>query len=310
MTNRPTTATRRRRGPAHALVRWYRGGGAGNLLFTLPLLVIFALFSWWPISRSLVLSFQHTNLVTPATWVGFDNFARVFADPLLPTAAWNTLWFTILAVLIGFPVPILLAVFIGELRRTRGLASVLVYIPVIIPPVVAVLLWKQIFDPSPNGLLNTVLGWVGIGPLPWLQSAAMAMPSIVVQATWAGFGTTTIIYLAALMSAPPELYEAAELDGAGIAKRAWHITLPHLRTVILLMLILQVIGTFQVFTEPFVMTGGGPNNSTLTVLMLIFRYAFVIGDYGKATALSLLLALLLSVLSAVYLWATRKWNRT
>ena len=123
-------------------------------------------------------------------------------------------------------------------------------------------------------------------------------------------GTTTIIYLAALMSAPPELYEAAELDGAGIRKRAWHITLPHLRKVILLMLILQVIGTFQVFTEPFVMTGGGPNNSTLTLLMLIFRYAFVIGDYGKATALSLLLAIFLTGLSALYLWATRRWGRS
>lgn len=310
MSIQPTVTNRPRGGFARPVVNWFRNGGAGNLLFTLPLLVVFALFSWWPIARSLVLSFQKTNLVTEPTWVGFDNFVRVFADPLLPVAAWNTLWFTILAVLIGFPVPILLAVFIGELRRTRGLASVLAYIPVIIPPVVAVLLWKQIFDPSANGLLNTALGWIGIGPLPWLQSAAMAMPSIVIQATWAGFGTTTIIYLAALMSAPPELYEAAELDGAGILSRTWHITLPHLRTVILLMLILQIIGTFQVFTEPFVMTGGGPNNSTLTILMLIFRYAFVIGDYGKATALSLILALLLTALSLVYLSATKKWGRS
>lgn len=299
------------RPPALATVRrWYRNGGAGSLLFTLPLLLVFGLFSWWPILRSLVLSFQRTNLVTAAEWVGLDNFTRVFADPLLGTAAWNTLWFTILAVLIGFPVPILLAVFIGELRRARGLASVLAYIPVIIPPVVAVLLWKQIFDPSANGVLNSLLGVVGIGPLPWLQDSLTAMPSIVIQATWAGFGTTTIIYLAALMSAPPELYEAAELDGASILRRAWHITLPHLRKVILLMLILQVIGTFQVFTEPFVMTGGGPNNSTLTLLMLIFRYAFVVGDYGKATALSLLLAIFLTGLSALYLWATRKWGRS
>ncbi len=308
MTIDRTTTEHRRGGTRRTAARWYRGGGVGKLLFALPLIVVFGVFSWWPILRSLVLSFQHTNLVTAPTWVGLDNFARVFADPLLPTAAWNTLWFTILAVVIGFPVPILLAVFIGELRRTRGLASVLVYIPVIIPPVVAVLLWKQIFDPSPNGLLNTVVGWIGIGPLPWLQSATMAMPSIVVQATWAGFGTTTIIYLAALMSAPSELYEAAELDGTGIVRRAWHITLPHLRTVILLMLILQVIGTFQVFTEPFVMTGGGPNNSTLTLLMLIFRYAFVVGDYGKATALSLLLAVLLTGLSALYLRATKRWS--
>ncbi|MER6509014.1 sugar ABC transporter permease [Nonomuraea sp. NPDC001636] len=290
------------------LSRWAQRGGLGNLLFTAPMLIVFGLFSWWPILRSLVLSFQRTNLVTDPTWVGLRNFSRVLADPLLATAAWNTVWFTALALVVGFPVPVLLAVFIGELRRTRTIASVLVYVPIIIPPVVAVLLWKQLYDPSEHGLLNTVAGWAGLGPFPWLQSAETAMPSIVVQATWAGFGTTTIIYVAALMSVPPELYEAAELDGAGVLRRVWHITLPQLRPVLLLMLILQVIGTFQVFTEPYVMTGGGPDNSTVTLLMLIFKYAFVAGDFGKATALSLMLAVFLTALSAVYLRATRGWK--
>ncbi|GAA4219138.1 multiple sugar transport system permease protein [Streptosporangium album] len=293
-----------------AMTRWVRHGGAGKLLFTAPLLIVFGLFAWWPILRSLVLSFQRTNLVADPAWVGLRNFSRVLADPLLVTAAWNTAWFTLLALVIGFPVPVLLAVFVGELRRTRTIASVLVYIPIIIPPVVAVLLWKQLYDPSEHGLLNTVAGWAGLGPFPWLQGAETAMPSIVVQATWAGFGTTTIIYVAALMSVPPELYEAAELDGAGVLRRVWHITLPQLRSVILLMLILQVIGTFQVFTEPYVMTGGGPDNSTITLLMLIFKYAFVVGDFGKATALSLMLAVFLTALSAVYLRATRGWKRS
>lgn len=288
---------------------WARKGGIGVLLFSLPMVLAFGVFGWWPILRSLLLAVQKTNFVGPAEWVGFDNFARVFADPLLGTAVWNTVWYVLLAVVIGFPVPILLAVFIAELRRTRTIASVFAYIPVILPPVVSVLLWKQFYDPSANGLFNTVFGWFGIGPLPWLQDALSAMPSIVVQATWAGFGGTVIIYLAALMSVPAELYEAAEVDGARVMRRFWHITLPQLRTVILFMLLLQVIGTFQVFTEPYVMTGGGPNNSTTTVLLLIFRYAFVAGDYGKATALSLLLAVFLCLLSAFYLWLTRKWAK-
>ncbi|WP_114559577.1 carbohydrate ABC transporter permease [Desertihabitans aurantiacus] len=290
-----------------AVVRWLRHGGLSTLVFFLPLLLCFGLFSWWPIARSLLLSLQQTNFLT-SRWVGLANFERVLADPLLLTALGNTTWFTVLALVIGFPVPVVLAVLIAELRRARAIASVLVYLPVVFPPVVAVLLWKTFYAPGAEGLFNTVLGWVGLGPFAWLNDGDMAMPAIVVQATWATFGTATIIYLATLMGIQTELYEAAETDGAGIWSRLWNVTLPQMRGVMLVMALLQVIGTFQVFTEPYVMTGGGPENRTLTLLMLIYRYAFVAGDYGRATALSLLLALVLAVLSAVYLWVTRRWS--
>ncbi|WP_116947394.1 carbohydrate ABC transporter permease [Jiangella endophytica] len=298
-----TGTARRRRTP----VTWVRGGGLTTLLFFLPLLLSFTLFSWWPIARSLVLSLQQTNFIV-TEWVGLENFQRVLADPLLGTAVWNTTVFTLIALLIGFPVPLLLAVFVAELRRTRGLASVLAYLPVVIPPVVAVLLWKTFYRPDDAGLFNTVLGRVGLGPFQWLNSGDMVIPAIVVQATWASFGTAVIIYLAALMTIRTELYESAEIDGAGVVRRFWHVTLPQLRGILLIMLLLQLIGTFQVFTEPYIMTGGGPENRSLTVLLLIYRYAFVSGDYGRATALSLLLALALGVLSAAYLWATRRWS--
>ncbi|WP_432989440.1 carbohydrate ABC transporter permease [Dactylosporangium sp. CA-233914] len=293
--------------PARRLVGWVRRGGLSTLLFFLPLLLSFGLFSWWPILRSLPLSVQQTNFLT-TEWVGFSNFTRVLADPLLLTAAWNTLWFALLALAIGFPLPVLLAIFIAEMRRTRGLASALAYLPVIFPPVVAVLLWKAFFDPSPTGVLNTVLGWAGLGPLAWLNDGDLAMPSIVLQATWASFGTATIIYLATLMGVQSELYDAAESDGAGAFKRFWHVTLPQMRGVLLVMMLLQLIGTFQVFTEPYIMTNGGPENRTVTILMLIYRYAFVSGDYGRATALSVLLAIALSALSGIYLWSTRRWS--
>ncbi|MBD3942099.1 sugar ABC transporter permease [Microbacterium sp. NEAU-LLC] len=307
-----TTAAQRRRAqpPLQRLTRWVRGGGITTFLFFVPLLFTFGYFAWWPILRSLLLAMQKTNLVTEPTWVGFDNFQRVLADPLLATAVVNTLWFATLALIIGFPIPILMATFMAELRRTRQIASVLVCLPVIIPPVVAVLLWKQFYDPSPSGVFNEILGVFGIGPLPWLQSPVMAMPSIVVQATWASFGQATIIYLAALMSIQSDLYEAAEMDGARIFRRFWHITLPQMRGIMLLLLLLQIIGTMQVFTEPFVMTGGGPVNKTTTVLMLIYNYAFQQGDYGKATALSLLLAVVLTIVSAVYLRLTRSWSKS
>ncbi|MFC9558656.1 carbohydrate ABC transporter permease [Agromyces sp. NPDC056965] len=292
------------------LWNWVRHGGISTFLFLVPLLFTFGYFAWWPILRSLALALQKTNLITEPTWVGLENFQRVLADPILGTAALNTLWFATLALVIGFPVPILLATLMAELRRTRQVASVLVYLPVIIPPVVAVLLWKQFYDPSADGLFNSALGVIGLGPFPWLQDGATAMPSIVVQATWAGFGQSTIIYLAALMSIQSELYEAAEMDGARVFRRFWHVTLPQMRGIMLLMLLLQIIGTMQVFTEPFVMTGGGPENKTVTVLMLIYNYAFIQGDYGKATALSLLLAVVLTIVSAIYLRATRSWSKS
>ncbi|MGJ6963743.1 carbohydrate ABC transporter permease [Streptosporangium sp. G11] len=303
--------------PAGAVPAEATGGRAGRsdrnrralagLVFLLPGLLCFAFFAWWPIGRSVVLSLQQTNLVDPPVWVGLHNFEVLFADPLLPTALLNTLWFTVLSLLIGLPAPLVLAVLISELRRFGALARVLVYLPVIVPPVVSVLLWKLFYDPD-SGLVNGVLGLVGLGPYPWLQSSDWAMPSLVIEATWAGAGGAVLIYLAALAGVPRELYEAAETDGASVARRVVHITLPQLRGVILVLLLLQIIGCLQVFTEPYVMTDGGPENATVTVLLMIYRYAFLFGDYGTATALSVLLACVLAGVSAIYLRLTRGWG--
>ncbi len=198
----------------------------------------------------------------------------------------------------------------STVRKRRGLYSALAYLPVVVPPVIAVLLWKFFFDGSPTGVFNTILGWFGVEAQPWLQSAATAMPSLVLEATWANMGATVIIYLAALVAVPTELYDAAEVDGAGLLRKVWHVTVPQLRGVLLVTLILQIIGTAQVFLEPFLFTAGGPANATMTVLLLIYKYAFqnsLGGDYGSATALSLMLAVFLAIFSAVYFRLTRSW---
>jgi multiple sugar transport system permease protein len=287
---------------------WYRQGGPTVVLFALPVVLIFLYFSWGPIVNGLIMSLQRTNLVAPAQWVGLGNFQYVLADPALGQATVNTLYFTVLAIVFGFPLPIFLAVSMAELRGRSWIYTTLAYLPVIVPPVVSILLWKVFYDSSADGLFNSILGLAGIPPQPWLDSPATAMPSIVLEATWAASGTAVIIYLAALTSVRTELYEAAELDGAGIWSRVWHITLPQIRGVILVMLLLQIIGTMQLFTEPYLFTGGGPQGATTTILLLIYNYAFVNGDYGAATALSVLLAAGLCVLSAVYQFTTRKWS--
>jgi multiple sugar transport system permease protein len=289
-------------------VVWYRKGGLTVVLFAVPIVLIFLYFSWGPIVNGLVMSLQKTNLVDAAQWVGIGNFQYVLADPALGQATVNTIYFTVLAIVFGFPLPILLAVFMAELKGRSWIYTTLAYLPVIVPPVVSILLWKVFYDSSADGLFNSILGMVGIPPQPWLDSTATAMPSIVLESTWAASGTAVIIYLAALTSVRTELYEAAELDGAGILPRVWHITLPQIRGIILVMLLLQIIGTMQLFTEPFLFTGGGPQGATTTILLLIYNYAFVNGDYGAATALSVLLAVGLGVLSAVYQIATRKWS--
>src|SRR3954465_5827091 len=290
---------------------WVRGGGLTTLLFLLPLLCVFGAFSWYPIVRTVVMSLQHTNLAQPATWAGLDNFRPLFHAPLLPIAVKNTAYFALLALIFGYPIPLAAAVLMSEVRRGRGLFSALVYLPVVIPPVVAVLLWKTFYDGGSVGVFNTMLGWVPLGPYPWLQSQSWAMPSLVLESTWANAGATVIIYLAALTAVSAELYEAAAVDGAGILRKVWHVTLPQLRGVLLVTMILQIIATAQVFLEPYLFTSGGPANSTLTVLLLIFNYAFgnsLGGDYGKATALSLMLAAFLALFSWVYLRATRSWS--
>lgn len=304
--NAPSASRRRPRTP----MTWLRGGGLWNLIFMLPMLAIFGFFSWGPIVESIVMSVQKTNFIT-TSFVGADNFVAVLHDPQLSIAVVNTAYFALLALIFGYPIPLIVAVLMSEVRRRRGVFSALAYLPVVVPPVVAALLWKRFFDASPHGVFNTIIGWVGISPQPWIQSASSAMPSIVLEATWAAAGGTIIIYLAALTSVSPELYDAAEVDGANIWHKVWHVTLPQLRGVLLVTFILQIIGTAQVFLEPFLITGGGPVNSTLTILQLIYRYAFtnsIGGDYGKATALSIMLAVVLAIFSFIYFRATKSWS--
>ncbi len=273
--------------------------------FLFPALLVFALFSWYPIAKGFTVALQQVTLGGDARWVGLENFRYVLSDPLLPIAWRNTLYFAGLGLVIGFFVPVVLAILVNEVRRGQALFRVGFYLPSIMPLVVVVLLWKWIYDPG-NGLLNGLLQQFGLPQLGWYQDPKLAMPSLVIMSTWTYAGATTLIYLAALQGIPAYLYEAAEIDGATVLQRMRYITLPQLRGVMLIMLILQIIGTMQVFTEPFVMTGGGPNNATLTVMLLIYQYAFAYSNFGAATALGLMLFVVLVAFSIVYFALTRK----
>ncbi|GAA4815207.1 sugar ABC transporter permease [Streptomyces ziwulingensis] len=272
--------------------------------FLLGGVLCFALFSWYPAIRAVVIAFQKYTPGSDPEWVGTANFTRVLQDPEFAAAWRNTLTFTALALLIGFAIPFVLALVLNELRHARAFFRVVVYLPVMIPPVVSALLWKWFYDPG-AGLANEALRLLHLPTSNWSNGADTALVSLVLVATWANMGGTVLVYLAALQSIPGELYEAAELDGANLPQRVRHVTIPQTRFVILMLMLLQIIATMQVFTEPFVITGGGPENATVTVLYLIYKYAFLYNDFGGACALSVMLLALLGLFSAGYLRFTR-----
>jgi multiple sugar transport system permease protein len=274
--------------------------------FMCAALVCFTLFAWYPIIQQLLLSFQQTNFVAPAEWVGLDNFRTVIEDPAFGQAWLNTIAFTGLALVFGYAVPYTVAIVLNELRHCRAYLRFVVYLPVMLPPIVGVLLFRWFYDPGP-GLFNQILDFFGLPGLAWLDSTSTALISLVIVATWMNLGSATLIYLAALQNIPSELYEAAELDGAGIFKRIRYVTIPQTKLILLLMLMLQIVATMQVFLEPFLLTGGGPENATVTVAYLMYQYAFVYGgNFGAGGALGMMLMFVLLAFAAIQLRLTRE----
>ncbi|MBA3825459.1 MAG: sugar ABC transporter permease [Ktedonobacterales bacterium] len=277
------------------------------MLFLLPAILIFGFFVWYPIFYGFVLSFQKNAFYGTPTFAGWQNYTFVLHDPLFWMAWRNSAQYALYGLLIGYLLPIVSAIAINELRRGTGYFRLAFYLPVIIPPLVTAFLWRYMYTHD-GGLINSLLAVVHVAPQPWLQSPSSAMASLVIVTTWANMGGTVLIYLAALQSIPAQLYEAAELDGASIWGRIWNITLPQIRGMMLILLLIQIIATVQVFTEPFTLTGGGPDLSTMTVLLLLYNYAFNSGNFGAASALSVILFMVLVVLSLIYFGVTRRLN--
>ncbi len=277
--------------------------------FLLPAIVFFILFSWRPILYGLWLSFfEYQSPLVPPEFIGLGNFERILHDPLFYQSWQNTLIFMGLCIGIGYFIPVILAIAINEVRRATGFFRLGFYLPVIIPLVVVILVWKFLYRPE-EGLFDSLLRMIGFPSLRWLINEKMALLSLVIMSTWKNAGATMIIYLAALQGVPPQLYEAAEIDGASIWQRIRHITIPQILPVMLIIFILQIIGTSQVFVEPFIMTGGGPNNATLTVLLYIYNTAFRYYNFGMASAINFTLFIFLVVIAVSYFVILKKLRK-
>jgi len=279
-------------------VNWQ--GQISAYIFLLPALVLFTLFAWFPILRSILLSFQDIQLGGESTWVGLRNYRNMLLDPAFEAAWRNSFEFAALSVVMGFFVPVLVAILVNEMRIARGFFRLVYFLPTVIPAVIALLVWRELYKIE-GGYLNTLMVQLGFARQTWLQDPEIVKPAILVIMTWGGFGATMLLYLAALQDLPVELYEAAEIDGASISGRIRHITLPHLRPTMLVLLILQVIGVVQIFIEPFVLTQGGPGQVTTTPVLKIYEKAFTNFNFGLASAWSVLLIVLLAIFSLIYL---------
>ena len=270
--------------------------------FLIGAVVCFALFMWYPMIRGLVMSFQRTRRGV-TTWVGWDNYARIIDDPSFWVAWKNTFYFTGLALVLGFALPFFVALLLNELRHAKGYLRVLVYLPVMLPPASALFLFKYYaYDPSEAGLLNAILTSLHLPTSEWMQSPTMTMPAMVIASTWMNMGGAVLIYLAALQSIPGELYEAAELDGAGIAKRIWHVTIPQTRLILALLAMMQIVATMQLFIEPLILANGaGTQDAATSVAYLIYQHGFFQNDLNGAAALGVIMLVVLGAFSAVYL---------
>jgi multiple sugar transport system permease protein len=258
--------------------------------FLLPALAVFLLFNWLPLLRGLLSSFQQVSLTSAPTWVGFDHYLRAFSDPQVWATFGHAALFCGLSLALGFWVPVALAIYTNEVRRGQTGLKLVFFLPFLTPTVPAVLLWRWILDQG-WGLLNSLLSLGPWGPVhvPWLTQPWLAMLSVVLVFLWKNTGWNALIYLAALKEVPEELYETAEMDGAPLLTRVRQVSLPFLRPTMRFLLVMQVIATLQVFTEVYLLTGGGPMNATEMVATYMYKRSFLYLDIGYAAALGVML---------------------
>lgn len=275
------------KGPAHLAK-----GGRSGLLFSLPYAIFFLAFVAYPLTFSLILVFHRWNIVTPMEWIGLKNFVRLVHDPLVLKAFVNTLVFLLLHIPLQIVVALSFALLLNTRVRFRGFFRALFFLPVVVSGVAVTILWQQLYSYD-YGVLNTLLNTLGVPSVPWLVDAAWAMPSIAIMATWKNAGIYIILFLVGLQDIPTELYEAASLDGAGVKEQFLHITLPMLNPTILVIVVLSTIGGFSLFIEPYVLTGGGPMQSTLSGMLYIYNQAFYFNHMGYAATLGFVFALVI-----------------
>jgi multiple sugar transport system permease protein len=261
-------------------------------LFVLPYILHFVVFVAFPVFFSLFLTFHKWNIISPVEFVGWDNYSRMFYDRMFWKAILNTLKFLLIHIPLQLIIALSLAEFLNQSIRFKGFFRAAFFLPVIVSGVVVTILWQQLFG-FDMGLINRILIQLGLNKVGWLIDPDLAMTSIAVMATWKNVGLYIILFLAGLQTVPRAFYEAAEIEGASHWQQFRKITLPLINPTIFMVVILSTIGGFSLFIEPYIMTGGGPLNSTLSSVLYIYKQAFQYYHMGYSATLGFFFAMLI-----------------
>jgi multiple sugar transport system permease protein len=278
-----------------------------GFLFSLPVILGLVVWVIIPMIAVALISLTDWNVLTTPHWVGIRNYVKLFTTDLY---FWNslkvTVYFVALNTAAGTLYALVVAMLLNQKIRGRAVYRSIFYLPTIVPIVASSALWLWLYNPD-FGLLNTILRGVGLDKVLWLASQGMVVPSIVIMSVWGGAGNAIVIFLAALQGVPRELLEAVEMDGGNWWNRFRAITLPFISPVTFFNFVTGLIGSFTIFTQSYVMTGGGPNNASLFYILLLYREGFRNNNMGGAAALSWVLIVIVSFLSLLIFRTTRQW---
>ncbi len=267
-------------------------------LFLLPSAVILVIFFFIPFFQTFGLSFfDYSNNIYSPVFTGFQNYTKLFQNPIFYKVLWNTFLYLIGAVPILVIFPLFLAILINQKIRGVTLYKILIYLPVIVSIVVAAIAFKWLY--ADQGILNYFVTKLGFSPIGWLTDPKYAIWSVIIVTIWKGIGYYMIIYLAALMSVPKELYEACDIDGANFLTKHLTVTIPHIMPTIALVSTISAISAMKVFAEIYVMTKGGPLNSSKTIVYYIYERAFENLDLGFASAMAVVLLVIVMIFSLI-----------
>lgn len=275
-------------------------------VFLLPSLIPLLAFVIGPMISAAWTSLHSWNLIGPMQWVGLDNYAHLLTDPATRDAFLHTVYYIVGYLPIVYVGGLALALALNTRLRGRAALRGMYFLPVITSWVVVALVWRWLLSPS-NGVVNNVLAWFGIEGPGWWADPAWSMPSIILASAWKDLGFVMVILLAGLQSINPDLYEAAQLDGAGWWRRLVSVTLPMLSPSTFFVIVLSLINGFQVFDQVYVMTGGGPNNSSQVVVQQVYDLTFRYGQAGMASALSWLLFFVIMIVTLVQFYGQKRW---
>jgi multiple sugar transport system permease protein len=291
--------------PKHRISSFQRREWLQGYLFAAPFLIGFFAFVAFPMLYSIYLMFQKWDLLSPPTFAGIANVRRAFTDDLALKALVNSAIYTIFAVPFQLVISFSLALALTQPLKMRSLFRAGFYLPIIIPVVATAVVWQRVLHPD-FGILNTILGWVGIPAQPWLLKPELAKPAFILMSFWM-IGRQMVIFIAGLGNIPVQLQEAAQIDGASKLTSILKITVPLMTPLIFYNMIIAIINSFQTFVPALIMTDGGPENSTLFVVLNIYRNGFQFFNMGYASALAWQLFLIVIGLTIAQFYVSSRW---